>query len=112
MLYLVLKVHQDGILDELGLQEAFFVDWAVKKALVAQIPEKVCREVLNEEVFRKIGRKVSQLVPKHVHGLFFCMVVDRVPQSAVEEHKKCVVLFQNLIHNTRIFLPECAVLEL
>lgn len=50
VLDLVFEVHQDGILDKLGLQEALFVNWAVKETLVAEVPEKVHRIVFGEEV--------------------------------------------------------------
>ena len=50
VLDLVFEVHQDGILDKLGLQKALFVNWTVEETLVAEIPEKVHRIVFGEEV--------------------------------------------------------------
>ena len=50
VLDLVFKIHQDGILDKLGLQEALLVNWTVKETLVAEIPEKVHRIVFSKEV--------------------------------------------------------------
>ena len=79
VLDLVFKVHQDGILDKLGLQEALFINWTVKEALVAEIPEKVHGIVFGEEVLRKVSSEISNLVPEEVHGLIVCVVVHSCP---------------------------------
>ena len=51
MLNLILKIHQDGVLDKLCLQEALLIDRAVKESLITEIPEEVHSIVLDEEVF-------------------------------------------------------------
>ena len=51
MLHLIFIVHQDGVLNELGLKETLFVNRAVEKALVTQVPKEIHRVVLGEEVF-------------------------------------------------------------
>ena len=51
MLNLILKIHQDGVLDKLSLQEALLIDRAVKESLITEIPEEVHGIVLDEEVF-------------------------------------------------------------
>ena len=50
MLDLVFKIHQNGILDKLGLQEALFVNWTIEETLITEIPEKVHGIVFGEEV--------------------------------------------------------------
>ena len=76
MLNLIFKVHQDGVLDELSLQETFLVDWAVKEALVAEIPEKVHRVILREEILREVPGEVRDLVLEEAHSLIRSVVVD------------------------------------
>ena len=76
MLNLIFKVHQDGVLDELSLQETFLVDWAVKEALVAEIPEKVHRVILREEILREVPGEVRDLVLEEAHCLIRSVVVD------------------------------------
>ena len=62
MLHLIFVVHQNCILDKLSLQEAFLVNWAVKKALVAQVPKEVHRVIFSEEVLGEGPSKVCYLV--------------------------------------------------
>ena len=50
VLNLILEIHQDGILDKLCLQEAFLVNRTIEESLVAEIPEKVRREILHKEM--------------------------------------------------------------
>ena len=79
MLYLVFKIHQNGILDKLGLQEALFVNWTIEETLITEIPEKVHGIVFGKEVLRKVSGKIGQLVPEVVHGLIVCVVVHSRP---------------------------------
>ena len=89
---LIFKVKEDGILDELGLQEGLFVDWTVEKALIAQIPEEVGRVVLQEEVLLEIASEVCHLISKEVHGLLLSVVIHCHAQLAMEESQEAVVL--------------------
>ena len=50
VLNLIFEVHQNGVLNELRLQETFLIDWTVEESLVAQIPEEVHGVVLCEEI--------------------------------------------------------------
>ena len=50
VLHLVLKIHQDSILDKLGLQEALLVNRAVEESLIAEIPEEIHCIIFREEV--------------------------------------------------------------
>ena len=111
MLYLVFEVHQDCILYELRLQKALFVDWAVEEALVAEVPEEVGGEVLDEEVLAEVAGEVCQLVSEQVHAFVLRMLVDRRSQLAVEQRQEGVVLLEHLEQNAGVFLAELAVLE-
>ena len=62
VLDLVVEVHQDGVLDELGLEEALLVDGAVEDALEGEAPEEVGDVVLGEEVLLEVAREVGHLV--------------------------------------------------
>ena len=63
MLDLIIEIHENSILHELGLQKTLLVDWTVEDALEAQIPEEVLDVVLSEEVLLEIACEVCQLVP-------------------------------------------------
>ena len=86
VLHLVLEVHQNRILHELGLQETFLVDRAVKEALIAEIPEEICRIVLEEEVFGEVAREVCQLVTEQRHRLVGRVMIYRLPQFSMKQH--------------------------
>ena len=58
MLDLIIKVHENRILDELSLQKAFLIDWTVEDALKGQVPEEVLDVVFGEEVLLEIAREV------------------------------------------------------
>ena len=111
MLYLVFEVHQDCILHKLCLQKALLVDWAVEEALVAEVPEEVGSEVLDEEVLAEVAGEVCQLVSEQVHAFVLRMLVDRRSQLAVEKRQEGVVLLEHLEQNAGVFLAELAVLE-
>jgi len=64
VLHLVFKIHQNGVLNELCLQETFLVNRAVEEALIAQVPEEVHRVVFSEEILRERSREVGDLVSK------------------------------------------------
>ena len=112
MLNLIFVVHQDGILHELSLQETFLVDWAVEKALVAEVPEKVHSVVLREEILAEVPREVRHLVLEQIHRLVSCMVVDGCPQFPMKQGEEAIVLLQDLVENLRVLFAEIAVLEL
>ena len=38
---LVFEVHEDCVLDKLGLEETLLVNWTIKESLIAQVPEEI-----------------------------------------------------------------------
>ena len=112
MLNLIFKIHQNGVLDELSLEEAFLVDGAIEEPLVAQVPKEVHRVILREKVLGEISCEVSHLITPEAHCLVRCMVINDGTQSTVEKCHEGVVLLENLTQNAGIFLSEIAVLEL
>ena len=112
VLNLILEVHQDCILDELGLQETLLIDWTIKDALVAHRPEKAACEVLDEEVLSKVACEVSHLVSPEVHGVCLAMVLKGCLDAAMEQGEEIVELVDYTVHDLGVFLPELGVLEL
>ena len=111
MLDLVVKIHQNSVLHELCLKEALLVDWTVKDALEAQIPEEVVDIVLVEEVLREVSCEVGQLVSEQMHCLFFGVSLDALLEWFMEEAQVRVVLVDDAFEYLGVFLTEHAVLE-
>ena len=112
VLDLVIEVHQDGVLHELGLQEALLVNGTVEYALERQAPEEVADVVLGEEVLLEVACEVSHLVAPQVHGLLGHVPLDTVLDGAMEQVQLRVVSIYHLVQNPRIFFSETTVLKL
>ena len=84
VLHLILEVHQNGILDELSLEETFLVDGAVEKALITEVPEEICCVVFSEEILRKVARKIRHLVLPQAHRQVLHVIVYHCSKFAVE----------------------------
>jgi hypothetical protein len=97
VLHLVFEVHQDGILDKLGLKETFLVDWAVEEALVAEVPEEIHCVILGEEVLGEVSCEVCHLVTPQPHCLVRSVMIDYCSKLSVEQSEKGVVLLEDLV---------------
>ena len=111
VLYLALEVHQDGILYELSLEETLLVNGTVEYALVTEGPEEATGEVTQEEVLDEVPCEVGQLVPPEIHGVRLLVVLDLVPNSAVEEREEIVELLDDVVEDLGVFFAELLVLE-
>ena len=112
MLDKVLKLSQKPVLDELGLQEASFVDGTVEEALETDVPEEIVAVFLREKVLGKLAGEVGELLPEHSHCPCLRVLLDLGCQSAVEEPQVVVVLLKQKIEDARILLCELGVSEL
>ncbi len=60
MLYILCVLNQEGVYQELGLQELLLVNRTVEKSLKLQVPEKVALEFSREKVKLEVFGKISQ----------------------------------------------------
>lgn len=58
VLYNVIELGQESVLDKLSLQERLFVNRAVEKSLEANVPKEVVAVLLSEEVLLEVPCKV------------------------------------------------------
>ena len=97
VLHLVFEVHQDGILDELGLEETFLVNGAVEEALVAEVPEEIHCVILGEEILGEVPCEVRHLIAPQPHCLVLSVMIDYCSKFSVEQSEEGVVLLEDLV---------------
>jgi hypothetical protein len=94
------------------LQKASFVNWAVEKALEANVPEEVGAVFVCKEVLVEASREVGQLLLEHIHSVSFFVVFNLICEVAVGKLDEGIILLKQLVKDVRVVFCELTVLEL
>ena len=62
MLYKIIKLSQQAILNKFSLQEGALINWTIEESLETDIPEEVSAVLFSEEVFLEGSGEVAQLI--------------------------------------------------
>ena len=62
MLYKIIKLSQQAILNKFSLQKRALIDRTIEKSLETDIPEEVSAVLFGEEVFLEGSGEVAQLI--------------------------------------------------
>ncbi len=62
MLYKIIKLSQQAILNKFSLQKRALIDRTIEKSLETDIPEEVSAVLFSEEVFLEGSGEVAQLI--------------------------------------------------
>lgn len=66
MLYEIVKLCEQTVLNEFRLQEGTLVNWTIEKALEAYIPKEVAAVLLREKVLAKAPCEITKLLLEEV----------------------------------------------